>query len=124
MKSSKNLLKIEGSGITFYPGQADGLVRCKSCFSMHCEKDQKIASKDSFSLGHLNPAASGGNTLALGLIIDSGKKEKLVEGHIILGTNSKRHLLVMSVVGLKNMVAIITIMVSLLRNIEKQGKDS
>ena len=81
LKSAKNLLEIEGSGISLFPGEADGLVRCDSCFAMHCDKNPQVASKDPFFLGHHNSAASGGNTLTLGLIIERSRKEKLIEGH-------------------------------------------
>ena len=69
LKKANNLFEIDGSGISFFPGQSDGLVRCDSCFAMHCDKDPRLGNKDSFFLGHTNTSTSGGNTLALGLTI-------------------------------------------------------
>ena len=66
--------------MSFFPGEADGLVRCDSCFAMHCEKDPRLENKNPFFLGHTNTPTAGGNTLALGLIVDADKKQKLIEG--------------------------------------------
>ena len=51
LKNAKNILEIDGSGISFFPGEADGLVRCDSCFAMHCEKDPRLQNCDHFFLG-------------------------------------------------------------------------
>ena len=53
LKKANNLFEIDDSGISFFPGQSDGLVRCDSCFAMHCDKDPRLGHKDPFFLGHM-----------------------------------------------------------------------
>ena len=42
LQNASNLLDINGSGITFYPGDDEGMVRCDDCFAAHFSNDQTI----------------------------------------------------------------------------------
>ena len=81
VKAAKTITETYGSGITFIPGEGEGIVRCDACFAYNCENDPSLQSKDPFFLGHTNNASHGGKSLALGLIIDSEKKKKYLQGH-------------------------------------------
>lgn len=81
LKRANNILDLEGSGLVFFPGEMEGMVRCDICFTMHCENDPRLVGKDPFFLSHSNSTSCAGNTLALGLMISSSKKDLYVEGH-------------------------------------------
>ena len=52
LKEASSILGVHGSGISFFTGDNDGMVRCDVCFALHCEKDPGLASKDPFFLSH------------------------------------------------------------------------
>ena len=81
IKSAKNILELHGSGITFFPGETEGLVRCDDCFMVHCQNDPSLSGKDPFFVHHKNSSSCAGNSLALGTFIESSRKQELIEGH-------------------------------------------
>ena len=72
-KKATNITGIFGSGISLFPGNEGGVVRCDVCFDAECDLDPSLACKDSFFLGHTNAVSYGGKSLALSLVVSKEK---------------------------------------------------
>ena len=81
LKSARNILGVSGSGITCFPVDDEGMVRCDVCFALFLENDPTLTGKDPFFICHTNTSSAAGNSLVMGLNIPASKKEKYAQGH-------------------------------------------
>ncbi len=81
LKDSYCLVDIDGSCFQFFPGEFDGgIVRCKTCFAMICEKNPSLVGKDPTHAAMRQIESVPGNNFAAGLSLSKERTELLISG--------------------------------------------
>ena len=57
LKSATNILGLNDSGITFFPGDDEGMVTCDVCFALFLKNDPTLTGKDPFFIYHTNTSS-------------------------------------------------------------------
>ena len=81
LKECYCLVDIDSSCFEFFPGEFDGgIVRCKPCFAMVCEKNPALSAREPKSIVLRQIEKVPGNSFATGLVLSKERTELLITG--------------------------------------------